>query len=73
MPAPDHCQGITPTDLQEMRRIFDDHSPTPILRKAHAFHWDPTTDSWQIYRVPNIETSFTLIAHRDEAGAWIED
>ena len=68
----DHRTGISPTDLVEMRRIFDEHLPTAILRKAHAFHWNNTTKEWELYRIPNIEGTGDRIA-RCDGTTWVED
>jgi hypothetical protein len=65
MPRED-CTGITRTDLQEMRRIFDDAA---IARPRHCFRWSVTEERWEISEVAPADR--TLLAYQTDDG-WTD-
>lgn len=65
--VPDHCVGITPTDLFEMRRIFDSKT---IARPRHCFRWNVTQGRWELSEVAPVNR--TLVAYYDPTLGWVE-
>jgi hypothetical protein len=66
-------QGITPTDLNTMRDLFNDRSPDPLPFVDHVFHYNAKTGRWLIYHVDDLDNTGTQVAHRTKEGNWIED
>lgn len=57
-------QGITPSDLARAEEIFEADA---IDWKDHAFHFNRTTDEWEVYDA----STDTLVASRSNTtGAW---
>jgi hypothetical protein len=69
MPRPpkEETTGITPTDMQEMRRIWDANA---LPRFTHRFKWNAAMNRWELLHQP----SNTVKAYRndDSGGNWIE-
>ena len=61
----DNRMGVTPTDLSEMRRIFDNATPE-LKRRNHAFHWNGKLDQWELYDIDL--SGGTLVATSDPDG-----
>lgn len=62
----DNSVGITRTDLQAMRRIFDDAS---IPRPRHCFRWNNSAERWELSVV--LPADRTLKAYQGPNGRWI--
>lgn len=58
----EHRYGITPSDLTVTRDLFAGLT-VPVDWSEHAFHHNTDLDRWELYQVPAIETSGTLIAY----------
>ena len=59
----DRC-GITRTDLQYMRLLFDTNE---WPRSTHRFRWSPVNDRWELMHHP----SNTVKAYQADGG-WVE-
>ena len=67
MPPKDQKLAISPTDLRKMRTFFDD---AELLRRDHCFHWDTSTEEWQLISVDH-DTHGTIVATLSpNTGDW---
>lgn len=67
----DFRMGITPSDLHEMRRIFDTQIP-PLARRNHAFHWNNRLDRWELYEADIDGATLVASISPDDQAEWQE-
>ena len=68
----EHRVAISPTDLDDLRRIFDAKDP-PVAHNRIAFHWSEADNRWECYCTSESVELETLVAHYAvDGGGWTE-